>query len=225
MQTVEQLRVQQEIEMNQLLRKHRVADLMPVPPKMIQLTSSSTMPDWVMYEVNGFEEAVALFEQFVIVPFLRQESLLRPREYLPGVLEQSGPFSVRLDAEFSADDRYGTQVKLGWFTRVNDEVFDIHVTVNGPDYIGRWNGLAPAYRRNGRTSRSKVEKFFGNSELAKHMPRSVTWSNSHAPSSWHATHMHPLTERENIEQLGADHTGTIDMLMALNADALKAGGQ
>ena len=225
MQTVEQLRVQQEIEMKQLVRQHEIANLMPVPPKTVQITSSPSMADWVIYDVKGLEEAIALFEQFVIVPFYRRDNLLRPRQYLPKDVEPSGPFSVRLDAEFNADQNYGTSLELAWFTRVNDQVFEIKCRVEGPDYIGRWNALKPQFSRTGSTRRSKVDRFFGCDLLRKHLPCVITWYNGHAPSTWHATHVFTLTHGEGFEQLGEDHTHTLDALRALNAEALKAGGQ
>lgn len=223
MQTIEELQEKQEKEMNELQRKHYLAKIMPMIPRFAIVSSSKGYPDTVCYEVHGLGALIELFGLFVIVPFDREGSRLLPAELLKQ--PDGSAYALRWDLDFDANDRYAAELTAHWFTRINDEIIAISVNVNGLAYLGRWQEFVPAYTRTGVTHRSKIRGFHGNAIMGKHVQASITWSNSHAPSTWHTSYLLPVGVEG--EHLGTEHVSVKETVFAIGADALKskAGGQ
>jgi hypothetical protein len=137
MKTLEQLKQEQADALDKLQREHALANLAPVPPRSVQLTTAG-LGHWLSYRCADLWEALDLMRRFQPVAFYQFKKTFS--RFGPAALnvgkdageEQGGPYVAKLDV--SQGEGFGPSVYLAWFARIGEELCMIRAELEREGY-------------------------------------------------------------------------------------------
>lgn len=187
MDTIENLKAKFDRDVARVTAEKALADLAPVFPKSVQLTSG-TLPHWISYERVNLWEALALMRKFEPVEFREYKG--HYTRFTHSSLnvgkdageERSGPYVAEIDV--SQGSGYGPTVTFSFFAVVGDSVCKIKVELRPAGYgPAQWGQYAAPFQRSerGRSRRQEGQRlingeFVANGNLSGSLDKYTKWA-------------------------------------------------
>jgi hypothetical protein len=192
MQTLEELKAKQAREVAKLEAEHALANLCPVPPKSVQLTSGGLAP-WISYECESLVDALALVGRLgEIVPFWQYKGTFTRLQPEALATEKSGetvggPFAFAFDV--SQGDGFGPSAQLKAFYRLSSgEIAQAHIRLRPAGYGPEaWHSYSarPVYRSSGYGNRESriIDTWHANNSLSAMSDKYIKWGTGDSKSA------------------------------------------
>lgn len=226
MKTIEQLQAEHAAAIDTAQKQLAIASAAPVTPDNVML---GKLAPWVIYRKRTLAQALDLFRAYTVVPMYMAKNSsteIAPEGCYHGrnMTIQRGPFALAMTVD--KGDGYGPSVKFKFYGMVGDTVAQIGVDIEGPDYIGMFNALAPELSetrdRNGRI----IARQFQSNTLARSLfDHVVTWSSGDVgPIKKSASHSYLLQSDDDRTAPGGESSHACGQLQNL-IDATEKGAR
>lgn len=220
MKTLAQLESENAAAVAKLARELSIAALMPAAPDAVQI--NRTLPAWVTYRARTLAQALELFAAFNIAPFYEcRDSFLTlaPVECCKApddVTIASGPYALQLTMVHGAG--FGPSAEVAFYTRIAGDIYQIHVDIAGPGYIGAFNALqaSPVEECDRRTSLLIARSWRANALLNGLFDKVISWASGESgPIKDSARHSYLLCADDDSEMTGGEHSHACGQLQNL----------
>lgn len=164
MKTVEELKAEQAAALAKLEKEHALAQLAPVPPLSVQITSAS-LGHWLTYEAPDLFAAVEIMRNFAPLPFEQFKSTFT--RFVPEALNVgryagervNGPFVAKIDV--TQGEGFGPTVTFKFFAKLGADIAEIHVRLRHGMGADQWAQYGASFQAHngGRDERLESRRY------------------------------------------------------------------
>lgn len=225
MQTIEQLKAAQAVEIETLRAKLALSEAAPLVPDSVMLDK---VAPWLTYRKRTLVEALDIFRAYTVAPmYVAKNSCteIAPETCFHGknMTIKSGPYALSLTVDMG--EGYGPTTKVTFYGMAGDTLARVTVDIEGPDYIGAFRALAPeSTTQRDRNNRIVSRQFNRNTLAASMADNVVAWSSGDGgPIRNSASHTYLFCANDDQTAPGEHHRHACDQLQNLIDATTKAG--
>ena len=225
MQTIEQLKAAQAVQIETLTAQLELSEAAPLVPDSVML---GKVAPWLTYRDRTLAEALDIFRAYTVAPMYEAKdgcTEIAPETCYHGknMTIKSGPYAFSLTVDMS--EGYDPTAKVIFYGMVGDTLARVTVNIKGPDYIGTFKALAPeSTTQRDRNNRIVSHQFNRNTLAASLADHVVAWSSgNNGPVKTSASHTYLFCADNDQTTPGEHHSHACGQLQNLVDLTAKAG--